>query len=58
MNAAQLRGKFIALKNHEPADMNGLLDFARQMYLRGEISIAEYRDIARELESAGAYQPE
>jgi hypothetical protein len=58
MNMAELKNKFIAVKNYEPADINELLDFARHMYLRGEITIAEYRDLARELELAGAYKPD
>lgn len=55
---AELKNKFIAVKNYEPTDMNELLDFARQVYLRGEITIAQYRDLARELELAGAYKPD
>jgi hypothetical protein len=58
MNVAELKNKFIATRNYEPTDINELLDFARQVYLRGEITIAEYRDITRELEMAGAYKPE
>jgi hypothetical protein len=58
MNAAALKSKFIALKQYEPASANDLLDFARHLYLRGDISIAEYRDAARELEAAGACNPE
>ncbi|AEH47490.1 YppF family protein [Parageobacillus thermoglucosidasius] len=58
MNMAELKNKFIAVKNYEPTDVNELLDFARQTYLRGEITIAQYRDLARELELAGAYKPD
>ncbi|MFC4182784.1 YppF family protein [Saccharococcus thermophilus] len=58
MNMAELKNKFIAVKNYEPVDVNELLDFARQMYLRGEITIAEYRDLSRDLELAGAYKPD
>ncbi|MCZ0754491.1 YppF family protein [Anoxybacillus sp. J5B_2022] len=58
MNATELKNKFIATKNYEPTDLNELLDFARQLYLRGEITISQYRDITRELELAGAYKPE
>ncbi len=55
---AELKNKFIAVKDYEPTDMNELLCFARQMYLRGEITIAQYRDLVRELELAGAYKPD
>lgn len=58
MNATELKNKFITTKNYEPSDLNELLDFARQVYLRSEITIAQYRDITRELELAGAYKPE
>jgi hypothetical protein len=58
MNMAELKNKFTAVKNYEPADVNELLDFARRMYLRGEITIAQYRDLARELELAGADKPD
>ncbi|EZP75865.1 hypothetical protein H839_11349 [Parageobacillus genomosp. 1] len=58
MNMAELKNKFIAVKNYEPAHVNELLDFARHMYLRGEITIAQYRDLARELELAGADKPD
>jgi YppF-like protein len=58
MNMAELKNKFIAVKDYEPTDVNELLDFACQMYLRGEITIAQYRDLARELELAGAYKPD
>ena len=55
---AELKNKFIAVKNYEPTDVNELLVFALQMYFRGEITIAQYRDLARELELAGAYIPD
>ncbi|PDM41028.1 MULTISPECIES: YppF family protein [unclassified Geobacillus] len=58
MNMAELKNKFIAVKDYEPTDMNELLCFTRQMYLRGEITIAQYRDLVRELELAGAYKPD
>jgi YppF-like protein len=58
MNMAELKNKFIAVKNYEPTHVNELLDFARHMYLRGEITIAQYRDLARELELAGADKPD
>jgi hypothetical protein len=57
VNVLELKMNFISLKNYEPADVNELLDFARQIYLRGQMTIAQYRDIIRELEAAGAYTP-
>ncbi|ANB55517.1 yppF-like family protein [Anoxybacillus sp. B7M1] len=58
MNTTELKGKFIAKRNYEPASINELLDFARQVYLRGELTISEYRDLTRQLELAGAHKPE
>ncbi|ADI26364.1 YppF family protein [Geobacillus sp. G4] len=58
MNVTELKHKFMAVKHCEPAEANELLDFARRLYLRGEISLAEYRDLVRELEKAGASQPD
>ncbi|ARA99397.1 MULTISPECIES: YppF family protein [Geobacillus] len=57
MGIAELKHKFMVVKHCEPAEANELLDFARRLYLRGEISLAEYRDLVRDLEKAGAYQP-
>jgi hypothetical protein len=58
MNVLELRNKFIATKNYEPIDANELLDFARKTYLRGEITISEYRNIVRDLEAQGAQKPD
>ncbi|MGZ0086081.1 YppF family protein [Geobacillus sp. C56-T2] len=57
MNVTELKHKFIAVKQSEPTEANELLDFARRLYLRGDISLAQYRDLARELERAGASLP-
>ncbi|MBA2870222.1 cell division septum initiation protein DivIVA [Anoxybacillus calidus] len=57
MNVLELKMNFISVRNYEPADVNELLDFARQAYLRGQMTIAQYRDIIRELEAAGACTP-
>lgn len=58
MSITELKHKFMAVKHCEPAEANELLDFARRLYLRGEISLAQYRDLVRELERAGACQPD
>lgn len=57
MSVNELRNKFIAFKQYEPEDGNELLDFAQQKYLRGEISITEYKQLIRELELNGAEKP-
>ncbi|MBD8070204.1 YppF family protein [Bacillus sp. PS06] len=53
----QLRNSFISVKNYEPIDNNDLLDFARQQYLNGAITIIEYRNVIRFLECEGASKP-
>ncbi|MDF9296301.1 YppF family protein [Geobacillus stearothermophilus] len=58
MSITELKHKFMAIKHCEPAEANELLDFARRLYLRREISLAQYRDLVRELEQAGACQPD
>ena len=54
----ELRNKFIAKKEYEPTTANELLDFARQTYIRGELSLSDYRNIIRILEEEGAKKPE
>ena len=49
--------KFIQLKKHKPMHVNELLDFLQSQYVRGIISIKEYRNIYRELHSRGAVKP-
>lgn len=57
MSINELRNNFIAFKQYEPEDGNELLDFAQQKYLKGEISIIEYKQLVRELELSGAQKP-
>lgn len=53
----ELRHKFISCKTYEPMEHNELMDFARQLYLRGEITIGQFRNLIQELESKGAVPP-
>ncbi|WP_078546150.1 YppF family protein [Litchfieldia alkalitelluris] len=53
----ELRNTFIAVKTYEPMDNNELLDFARQQYLSGNLSILDYRNVIRQLENDGASKP-
>ncbi len=57
MLVQELRNIFIAVKKYEPMDNNDLLDFARNLYLLGKITILEYRNIIRLLEKEGASKP-
>ncbi|WP_028402743.1 YppF family protein [Ectobacillus panaciterrae] len=58
MTLGELRIIFVGIKQYEPADMNELLDFAGQRYLRGEMGLAQYRNVVRELEAIGAKKPD
>ena len=54
----ELRNKFITNRKYEPLDVNELLDYVRQTYVKNEITIVEYRNIVRELEINGAKKPD
>ncbi|MDX8366482.1 YppF family protein [Cytobacillus sp. IB215665] len=58
MNVQELRNHFISQRKYEPIDSNELLDFARQIYLHGNLPIRDYRNIVRQLETDGAKKPE
>nr|WP_281172657.1 YppF family protein [Aneurinibacillus terranovensis] len=49
---------FIQVKKNQPLNSNELLDFSQQKYIGGEISIAEYRNLFRELNARGAKKPD
>lgn len=53
----ELRHKFFVCKSYEPMEHNELMDFARQLYLKGDLTIAHFRDLIRELEAKGAVPP-
>ena len=53
----ELRQRFISNKCYEPMEPNELLDFARQLYIKNELSITQYRIIIKELEQKGAHFP-
>ncbi|WLR52965.1 YppF family protein [Bacillus tianshenii] len=44
-------------KDEKPATANELLDYIRRAYIHGELSIADYRELVRELEERGAAMP-
>jgi hypothetical protein len=58
MTVTELKNKFIATRNYEPMDANELLDYARQLYLRNELTLGVYRHLVRDLEALGAYKPD
>jgi hypothetical protein len=53
----ELRHKFVTCKSYEPVEQNELMDFARQLYLREELSIRQFRNLIRDLEQKGAVPP-
>ncbi|ENQ3104638.1 YppF-like protein [Bacillus sp. 491mf] len=57
MVLGDLKQEFVIKKGYEPEDLNELLDFARNSYLKGKICLSEYRSIIRELETIGATKP-
>ncbi len=58
MNVHELRVKFFQFREYDTENANELLDFAKRVYIQNEISICDYRNLVRELESLGAVIPE
>ncbi|ASV69236.1 YppF family protein [Cytobacillus sp. FSL W7-1323] len=58
MNIHELKQKFQQVKEVKPDHANQLLDFSKRAYIHNEISILDYRNLVRELESLGAVIPE
>ena len=54
----ELRLKYVSCKGYEPMEENELLDYARQLYLKGELILLEYRQIVKGLEHNGATLPQ
>ncbi|WP_456278590.1 YppF family protein [Bacillus sp. AK128] len=52
MNLKELRNLYIAVNKKEPVDNLELLQFAKRSYVRGDLTIIEYRDIIKELEQS------
>lgn len=57
MYVHELKEKFSTSKKYETEDVNELLDFAKKVYISNEISLSEYKNLVRELESQGAKTP-
>lgn len=58
MNVRELKNLFAQTKDYTPEHVNELLDFTKKSYIQNEITILEYRNLVRELESQGASIPE
>lgn len=58
MTVHELKLKFLQFKDYLTDDVNELLDFTKKSYVYNEISICEYRNLVRELETLGAKLPE
>ncbi|MBM7661298.1 hypothetical protein JOC85_002070 [Bacillus mesophilus] len=50
MNTEDLRNRFLLVNKKEPLDLIELLQFAKLSYVKGDLTIAVYRDIVKELE--------
>jgi hypothetical protein len=58
MKVVDLRNRFIAVNKQEPLDNLELLHYAKLSYVRGDLTIVEYRDLVKALESDNSYSPE
>jgi hypothetical protein len=50
MNKNDLRNRFITINKKEPLDNLELLQYAKLSYVKGDLTIVEYRDIVKELD--------
>ncbi|KUP06537.1 hypothetical protein Q73_07940 [Bacillus coahuilensis m2-6] len=57
MNVHSLKQTYLQYKEHHPLEMNDLLDFAKNHYLSGEITLKDYQALLKELENSGASLP-
>jgi len=53
----ELRIKFLDVKSYEPVNLNQLMDFLQFFYIKGEISVSNYRNLIQTLEMSGASKP-
>ncbi|WP_442594461.1 YppF family protein [Neobacillus sp. D3-1R] len=53
MNIHELKLKFKQKRNYSTDNLIDLMNFAKMTYILNEISIKEYRQLVRELESLG-----
>lgn len=58
MTVHELKVKFFQFREYETDNVNELLDFARKNYITNVISITDYRNLVRELDSLGAIPPD
>ncbi len=58
MKVVDLRNRFIAINKQEPLDNLELLNFAKLSYVRGDLSITEYRDLVKVLDVENNCSPE
>ncbi|MGM0845471.1 MAG: YppF family protein [Bacillota bacterium] len=52
MNLETIQQSFQENYNFKPASLNELLTFARKCYILNEITITEYRQLVKEIETA------
>ncbi|CAI6274907.1 putative protein YppF [Bacillus subtilis] len=57
MNVSYLSKRFAEMKKYETDCMNKLMDFAKFLYIQGQLSITEFRNSMKVLEANGAESP-
>ncbi|WP_167577442.1 YppF family protein [Ammoniphilus sp. YIM 78166] len=58
MTLEMLVHEFIRVKQAPPSNADELLDFTQRCYILGNLSIAQYQNLFRELNLQGASKPE
>jgi Lhr-like helicase len=58
MDIRELKSRFNQSRDYSTDDVNALMDFAKKAYIYNEISITDFRNLVRELETLGAAVPE
>ncbi|MDR0139751.1 YppF family protein [Metabacillus idriensis] len=57
MNLQSIKTAFFEAKQYEPNSMGELLNFIKTMYIKGELSISEYRTAVMLLETSDTSNP-
>ncbi|MDQ0161581.1 YppF family protein [Bacillus alveayuensis] len=58
MNFLSLKEKFKTEKQYEATSVHELLNYVKKLYLSNEVTISEYRQLVKLLETEGARNPE
>ncbi len=58
MNLQSIKSVFFEAKQYEPSSLSELLNFIKTMYIKGDLSISEYRKAVLLLETSESSNPE